>query len=106
MQKYPFPLLNTPSNFILMGKNSRIKNNDEINRFQYYFTESYMEKTPNPSIHCTVKSCANHNKTSDYCVLDKINVGTHECNPTVSQCVDCESFVLSADCSKGGCKAK
>ena len=71
--------------------------------FNNTFMESYMEKKPNHSIHCTVKSCANHNKTSDYCVLDKINVGTHECNPTVSQCVDCESFVLD-NCTNNNCK--
>ena len=32
-------------------------------------------------------------------VLDKIQVGTHESNPTVIQCTDCESFVLgTGDC--------
>ena len=40
----------------------------------------------NKSIECTVVSCAN------YCSLDKILVGTHECNPTVDQCTDCMSF--------------
>lgn len=70
--------------------------------FNITFMENYMEKKPNQSIHCTVKSCAHHNKTSDYCVLDKINVGTHEADPTVCECVDCESFVLD-NCSKGNC---
>ncbi len=55
-------------------------------------------KNANPSIECTVTQCANHAKTKGYCALDKIKVGTHEANPTVMQCVDCESFVLGHDC--------
>ena len=55
-----------------------------------------MEKK-NHSIECSVKQCANHCEDADYCALDKIRVGTHEQNPTVSQCVDCESFILGAD---------
>ncbi len=53
-----------------------------------------MEEKKNSCIECTVKQCANHSRTDDYCALDKIRVGTHELNPTVSQCVDCESFIL------------
>ena len=53
-----------------------------------------MNKKANHCIKCTVVSCANHAKSEDYCVLDTVKIGTHECNPTVSQCVDCESFVL------------
>lgn len=70
--------------------------------------ESIMEtmKKPNHSISCTVSQCANHAKTCDFCALDKVFIGTHEKNPTVVQCVDCESFVLSPDCAKGNCKAK
>ncbi|MGN1345451.1 MAG: DUF1540 domain-containing protein [Eubacteriales bacterium] len=54
------------------------------------------EKKPNHSIACTVTQCANHACECNYCVLDRIMVGTHEKNPTVPQCVDCESFVLDA----------
>ncbi len=54
-----------------------------------------MEKK-NHSIECSVKQCANHCESADYCALEKIRVGTHEQNPTVSQCVDCESFILGA----------
>ena len=36
----------------------------------------------NKSIECTVVSCANHCGDANYCSLDKILVGTHECNPT------------------------
>ncbi|MDP4119624.1 MAG: DUF1540 domain-containing protein [Bacillota bacterium] len=46
----------------------------------------------NQSIKCTVKQCENHSSTKDYCALDSIKVGTHETNPTIPQCTDCESF--------------
>ena len=49
--------------------------------------------TANPNIKCTVKQCQNHCGYEDYCALNAINVGTHEENPKVCQCVDCESFV-------------
>ncbi len=53
----------------------------------------------NRSIACSVKQCANHSKCGDYCALEKIRIGTHEANPTATQCTDCESFVLDAkDC--------
>lgn len=51
-------------------------------------------KKPNHSIACTVSQCANHAKCCDYCALERVVIGTHESNPTVNQCVDCESFVL------------
>lgn len=60
-------------------------------------------KKPNHSIFCTVKQCANHAKDSEYCVLNKVTIGTHEPNPTVCQCVDCQSFILDANCNCG-CK--
>ena len=50
-----------------------------------------MEKA-NRSIHCTVTSCQNHCSCEDYCSLDSIQVGTHECNPAKDQCTDCLSF--------------
>jgi len=50
-----------------------------------------MEKA-NRSIHCTVTSCKNHCSCEDYCSLDTINVGTHECSPSQDQCTDCMSF--------------
>ena len=59
-----------------------------------------MEKKANHSICCSVCECAN-NCGNGYCSLDKIKVGTHEAHPTVSQCVDCESFVLgNNNCAK------
>ena len=52
---------------------------------------------PNHSIRCTVSQCVNHCGSKNYCALDEITIGTHEQNPTVCQCTDCESFVLRKD---------
>ena len=60
-------------------------------------------KKANYSIECSVKNCANHCENANYCSLDKIMVGTHEANPTVCQCVDCESFVKKSGCAGGSC---
>lgn len=48
--------------------------------------------TPNTAIRCAVTSCANHCKTEQYCGLSSIQVGTHECNPKMDECTDCQSF--------------
>lgn len=53
-------------------------------------------KNANPSIKCTVQQCQNHCNSEDYCALKSITVGTHEANPTMDQCTDCQSFVLKA----------
>ena len=52
-----------------------------------------MNNTPNKSIHCTVEKCKYNNKSECYCTLDQVDIGTHETDPTVPQCVDCNSFV-------------
>lgn len=46
----------------------------------------------NKSIECTVTQCKNHCGSVNYCALNTIKVGTHEANPTQTQCVDCQSF--------------
>lgn len=46
----------------------------------------------NTSIGCTVTQCEHHAQNQDYCTLDKISVGTHEANPTMVECTDCNSF--------------
>jgi len=61
------------------------------------------KNTANRSIECTVSQCANHCGKENYCALNKIKVGTHEKNPTVKACVDCESFVLDSSCPSGNC---
>ncbi len=52
----------------------------------------------NKSIGCTVTACANHCSNENYCALEKINVGTHEANPTVVECTDCNSFRPKSSC--------
>ena len=47
----------------------------------------------NKSIKCMVESCQHHANAANYCCLDCITVGTHECNPSVDQCTDCMSFI-------------
>lgn len=46
----------------------------------------------NPAIECTVTKCKYHCDSKDYCSLNKIQVGTHEANPTEKKCTDCNSF--------------
>lgn len=53
-----------------------------------------MSQDYNSSIKCSVTQCGNHCGSENYCVLDEVNIGTHEQNPTMKQCVDCESFKL------------
>ena len=52
-----------------------------------------MSGKPNYSIQCTVTNCANHCQGEQYCALDSIMVGTHEANPTMDECTDCQSFI-------------
>lgn len=75
--------------------------------FHYRITEvELMEiKKPNHCISCSVKNCAHHAQTENYCSLEKVVIGTHEKNPTVVQCVDCESFVLGG-CASGSCETR
>ncbi len=46
----------------------------------------------NKSIQCTVEQCRHHCKSHDYCSLDTVQIGTHECDPSMEQCTDCLSF--------------
>ena len=48
----------------------------------------------NDSIGCSVMQCQYHAQKQNNCTLSKINVGTHEVNPTEKKCTDCESFML------------
>lgn len=50
----------------------------------------------NTSIGCTVTQCQHHAQKENYCTLDKISVGTHEANPTMVECTDCNSFKAKA----------
>lgn len=48
--------------------------------------------TKNPAIQCSIKECKNHCGSENYCTLQAIRIGTHEANPTMIECTDCESF--------------
>lgn len=50
-------------------------------------------KKKNSNIKCSVAQCKHNMVTEDYCRLDCICVGTHESNPTVLECTNCDSFV-------------
>lgn len=52
----------------------------------------------NSAIGCTVQQCEYHCQSSNFCSLDKIVVGTHEKNPTMPECTDCQSFKVKASC--------
>lgn len=54
----------------------------------------FMTGNVNQAIKCTVQQCKHHATGQNYCSLREILVGTHEGNPTESQCTDCKSFVL------------
>ncbi len=55
-------------------------------------------KQKNDCIKCTVTQCQHNMVTENYCSLGCISVGTHESNPTVPECTDCNSFVKRTGC--------
>lgn len=65
----------------------------ELIRRQSVRKETVHMDHANKSIHCTVTSCSNHCSCEDYCSLDSIQVGTHETDPKMDQCTDCQSFM-------------
>ena len=40
----------------------------------------------NHCIQCSVTQCRNHCSDENYCSLERIQVGTHESDPTMKQC--------------------
>jgi len=52
----------------------------------------------NKSIGCNVTQCEYHCSDENYCSLAKISVGTHEANPTMAECTDCNSFKPKSSC--------
>ncbi|MFV0518129.1 MAG: DUF1540 domain-containing protein [Aminipila sp.] len=44
------------------------------------------------NIKCSVQQCRHHDGSQGCCALQSINVGTHEINPTKTECTDCMSF--------------
>ena len=53
-------------------------------------------KNANPSIACTVESCAYHCKGQNHCSLNEIKVGCCDCSPTKCEGTECASFKLEA----------
>ena len=51
-----------------------------------------INKQANRSIECLISNCEHHCSGENFCSLNKIVIGTHEANPTQSQCTDCMSF--------------
>lgn len=51
-----------------------------------------MNEQKNPNIHCTVGQCRHNLCTEPFCTLDTVHIGTHETEPSVKECVDCNSF--------------
>ena len=51
-----------------------------------------MNEQKNPNIHCTVDQCRHNLCTEPFCTLDTVHIGTHETEPNVKECVDCNSF--------------
>lgn len=47
---------------------------------------------PNHSVECSVSCCKNHCVDCDCCSLSRVRIGTHESNPEVCECTDCECF--------------
>ena len=63
------------------------------------YEERRMNKMENNShIQCTVQQCKHNNACCNLCSLDVIRIGTHEQNPTMAECTDCNSFELRSNC--------
>lgn len=74
----------------LFSSKKRIYNKEKVINME--------SKKKNPNIHCTVKQCEYNCISEDYCSLEMIKVGTHESDPKVPECTDCNSFVRRPGC--------
>jgi len=87
-----------PDSFFIAYHISSVNATYEFSKMSHTNSEFNMKEEmkmnchANKCIECTVKSCAYHCDTENYCSLDRILVGTHEANPTMDQCTDCKSF--------------
>ena len=57
----------------------------------------------NPSIKCSVDSCAYHSGAQNCCSLDSIKVGCCDCSPTKCEGTECASFKLGDHGTNCGC---
>lgn len=58
----------------------------------------------NPSIKCTVNSCAYHANSSGLCTLNSIDVGCTKQNVSECQATECSSFQLGDHGTNCGCR--
>ncbi len=54
--------------------------------------EKRIMENVNRCVQCTVEQCRYHCKNEDYCSLERVQIGTHESEPSMEQCTDCLSF--------------
>lgn len=57
----------------------------------------------NPSIKCSVSSCAYHSKGNDQCTLQTIQVGHTQTDVSRCDCTECSSFKLGDHGTSCGC---
>jgi len=58
----------------------------------------------NPSIKCSVSSCAYHSGAKDMCTLQSIKVGCTQQNVSKCEATECASFQLGDHGTGCGCK--
>ena len=57
----------------------------------------------NPSIKCSVSSCAYHSKATEQCTLQSIQVGHTQQNVGKCESTECDSFKLGDHGTQCGC---
>ncbi len=62
------------------------------------------ETSGNPSIKCSVSSCAYHSGAKDMCTLQSIKVGCTQQNVSKCEATECASFQLGDHGSGCGCR--
>lgn len=62
------------------------------NVLHYIFYSGGFIMQANEAIACTVSECTYHDKSENYCTLDKIQVGKNSTAPSKKEDTDCNSF--------------
>ncbi len=62
------------------------------------------DRSGNPSIKCSVSSCAYHSGTAGACTLGSIQVGCTQQNVADCACTECASFQLGDHGTNCGCR--
>ncbi len=63
-----------------------------------------MDQNGNPSIKCSVRSCAYHDGAADMCTLQSIHVGCTQNNVGKCDATECDSFKLGDHGTSCECK--